>query len=224
MTKVPVAHHCGHRQRLKDRFVLHPESVPDYELIELLLFWFYPRRDVKAMAKDILQHHGSLHRLVHDPLDTCCPPSLKTGLVLIRECVRRILLYDISHGPLLNNSQRVVAYCHAVMAQNDSEQFRLFFLDKKYHLILDEAHTTGTLDQVALYPREVLKKALSLNAASIIMVHNHPSGDPTPSRADHEITQQLKHSLLPFGIRLLDHFVVAKRGYFSFREQGCLEA
>lgn len=222
MTKV-LAHHCGHRQRLKDRFVLSPESVPDYEIIELLLFWFYPRRDVKALAKEILLHHGSLHRLLHDPQESC-PQALKTGLVVIRECVRRILHHDVSHGPLLNNSQRVIAYCHAIMAQNDSEQFRLFFLDKKYHLIHDEAHSTGTLDQVPLYPREVLKRALSLNAASLIMVHNHPSGDPSPSRADHELTQQLKQSLLPFNIRILDHFIIAKRGYFSFREQGCLES
>jgi DNA repair protein RadC len=217
----PSPHYHGHRQRLKDRFIKDPTSLPDYEILELVLYWIYPRRDVKAWAKTLLLQHGSLHRLMHAPQEDC-PPSLQVALVLISEYARRVMHYDLKQTSLLNNSQRVVDYCHLLMAQNDVEQFRLFFLDRKYYLISDDIQTGGTLDQISLYPREVVKRALAVNAAFLIMVHNHPSGDPTPSRADIELTNHLKSSLLPFNIRVLDHFIIGKKGYFSFREQGLI--
>ena len=214
-------HYHGHRQRLKERFLKDSISMPDYELVELVLYGIYPRRDVKALAKTLLLQHGNLHRLIHAP-NANCPPSLHVMLRLMGEVSRRVLLHDVKQGTLLNNSQRVIDYCHLLMAQSDVEQFRLFFLDRKYFLISEDVHSGGTLDQVALYPREVVKQALAVNAASLIMVHNHPSGDPTPSRADIELTAHLKSSLLPFNIRVLDHFIIGKKGYFSFREQGMM--
>ena len=214
-------HYHGHRQRLKERFLKDPLSVPDYEILELVLYGIYPRRDVKALAKALLIQHGNLHRLMYQP-EPQCHPSLVVTLRLISEVSRRILLHELKKDTLLNNSQRVIHYCHALMAQSDIEHFRLFFLDRKYFLISEDVHNSGTLDQVALYPREVVKRALSVNAASLIMVHNHPSGDPTPSRADIELTSHLKSSLLPFNIRVLDHFIIGKHGYFSFREQGMM--
>lgn len=218
----PQPHYHGHRQRLRERFLKEPTTLPDYEILELVLYWIYPRRDVKALAKNLLLQHGNLHRLLHAP-QVDCPMPLVSALRVVGEFSRRVLSHDLRQGSLLNNSQRVIDYCHLVMAQSDIEQFRLFFLDRKYHLISDDVQQGGTLDQVSLYPREVVKRALAVNAASLIMVHNHPSGDPTPSRADIELTQHLKASLLPFSIRVLDHFIIGKKGYFSFREQGILE-
>ena len=214
-------HYYGHRQRLKERFLKDPISIPDYELLELVLYWIYPRRDVKALAKTLLLEHGNLHHLIREP-EANSSPSLLVMLRLMGEVSRRVLLYELKQDTLLNNSQRVIDYCHLLMAQSDVEQFRLFFLDRKYFLISEDVHSGGTLDQVALYPREVVKRALAVNAASLIMVHNHPSGDPTPSRADVELTTHLKSSLLPFNIRVLDHFIIGKKGYFSFREQGMM--
>jgi DNA repair protein RadC len=217
----PSPHYHGHRQRLKDRFLKDPSSLPDYEILELVLYWIYPRRDVKAWAKTLLIQHGTLHRLMHAP-NPDCPPSLQVTLAVISEYTRRVMHHEVTQSSLLNNSQRVIDYCHLMMAQNDVEQFRLFFLDRKYFLIRDDVQTGGTLDQVALYPREVVKCALAVNAAFLIMVHNHPSGDPTPSRADIELTRHLKTSLEPFSIGVLDHFIIGKKGYFSFREQGLM--
>jgi DNA repair protein RadC len=217
----PTPHYYGHRQRLKERFVKDPISMPDYEILELVLYWIYPRRDVKALAKTLLVQHGSLHRLIHAP-QSDCPMPLVATLRVVGEFSRRVLHHDLKQGSLLNNSQRVIDYCHLTMAQSDVEQFRLFFLDRKYFLISDDVQHGGTLDQVSLYPREVVKRALAVNAASLIMVHNHPSGDPTPSRADIDLTKHLKSSLLPFNIHVLDHFIIGKKGYFSFREQGMM--
>jgi len=219
--KTTTPHYLGHRQRLKERFLKDPSSMPDYEILELMLYWIYPRRDVKALAKTLLIQHGNLHRMVHAPLPDC-PSSLVVSLRLVGEISRRVLHHELRQEPLLNHSQRVIDYCHLVMAQSDVEQFRLFFLDRKYFLISDDVQSSGTLDQVSLYPREVVKRALAINAACLIMVHNHPSGDPTPSRADIELTTHLKSSLLPFNIRVLDHFIIGKKGYFSFREQGMM--
>lgn len=215
----PKPHYHGHRKRLRDRFLREPSALPDYELLELILYWAYPRQDVKLKAKTLLEKHKTLQRV----LQSLAPPALVLVFQVISEVLRRILLREIQDGPLLNNAHRVMDYCHLTMAHLKIEQFRVFFLDRKYHLIGDDLQQGGTLDQVALYPREVLKRALELNAACLILVHNHPSGDPTPSSADIEITKHLKYSLLPFQIRVLDHFIVGRQGYFSFRQQGLLE-
>lgn len=212
-------HYHGHRERLRARFLSNPQSVPDYELLELILYWVYPRRDVKPEAKRLLDHYSSLKQLMHE---TFLTPSLTFTFQLIRETSRRLLLEEIRSGPLLNNTQRVIDYCRLTMGHLPAEQFRLFFLDRKYYLIQEMLHQSGTLDQVPLYPREVLKKALECNAANLIMVHNHPSGETTPSSADIEMTKHLKAVLMPFSIRVLDHFIVGKFSHFSFREQGLL--
>lgn len=214
-------HYHGHRQRLKKRFLKDPALLPDYELLELILYWVYPRQDVKPQAKALLDEHKNLKNVVWNTNSSCL--SLSTAFQAIGEMARRMMLQEIKSASLLNNAQRVVEYCQLTMAHLKVEQFRLFFLDRKYFLLADEMQQAGTLDQVSLYPREVLKRALELNAACLIMVHNHPSGDPTPSQADIEITKNLKHSLLPFTVRVIDHFIIGRHGYFSFREQGLLD-
>lgn len=211
-------HYHGHRQRLKERFLKNPSVLPDYELLELILYLVYPRQDVKPKAKTLLEEHGSLSHVIQKVSSS----SLAFVFQLINEVAKRLLREDLKKGPLLNSAHKVVEYCHLYMAHLTIEQFHLFFLDRKYFLIRDEVHQGGTLDQVPLYPREVLKRALELNAAHLIMVHNHPSGDPTPSTADIEMTQHLKTSLLPFSIRVVDHFIIGRQGYFSFREHGLM--
>lgn len=214
-------HYYGHRQRLKERFLKDPTLLPDYELLELVLYWVYPRQDVKPQAKVLLEEHKTLKNVICNTQSSCL--SLSTAFQAIAEIARRMMLQEIKNTSLLNNTQRVVDYCQLTMAHLKIEQFRIFFLDRKYFLLADELQQKGTLDQVPLYPRELLKRILELNAACLIMVHNHPSGDPTPSQADIEITKHLKHSLLPFNIRVLDHFIMGRQGYFSFREQGLLD-
>jgi len=214
-------HYHGHRQRLRERFLKDPTLLPDYELLELVLYGVYPRQDVKPQAKCLLEEHKTLKNVIQNTNSSCL--SLAAAFQAVAEIARRMMLNEITNTSLLNNAQRVVEYCQLTMGHLKVEQFRLFFLDRKYFLLADELQQSGTLDQVPLYPREVLKRALDLNAASLIMVHNHPSGDPTPSQADIEITKHLKHSLLPFNIRVLDHFIIGRHAYFSFREQGLLD-
>ncbi len=216
-----VPHYYGHRRRLRQRFLLDPIALPDYEILELLLYWVFPRKDVKPEAKTLIQEMGSLG-CVMGTVTLQSHPGLFFALQLIQEISRRILLEDLKKGPILNNSEKVIEYCRLMMMHLSVEQFRLFFLDRKYHLIQDEIQQWGTLDQVPLYPREVLRRALELNASNLILVHNHPSGDPKPSSADIELTRHLQISLFPFTIRVLDHFIVGKNGYFSFREHSLL--
>jgi DNA repair protein RadC len=214
-------HYHGHRQRLKERFLKDPSLLPDYELLELILYWVYPRQDVKPQAKSLLDEHKTLKNVIWNTHSGGL--GLSAAFQAIGEMARRMLLQEIKEAPLLNNAHRVIEYCQLTMAHLKVEQFRLFFLDRKYFLLADEMQQAGTLDQVSLYPREVIKRALELNAACLIMVHNHPSGDPTPSQADVEITKHLKNSLLPFTIRVIDHFIIGRHGYFSFREHGVLD-
>ncbi len=219
--KAPALHYHGHRQRLKERFSKDPAAVPDYEMLELILYWIYPRQDVKPLAKSLLAEHGSLQAFIKHTLHTGQAP-FHFVCQMLYETARRMTLHELRQDTLLNNTHRVLEYLHLTMSHTPIEQFRLLFLDKKYGLLKDELHQGGTLDQVPLYPREVLRRGLELNAACLIMAHNHPSGDPQPSRADIDITRHLVHSLMPFSLRILDHFIIGRHGYFSFREQGLL--
>ena len=211
---VKSPHYHGHRQRLKERFLQDPSVVPDYELLELLLYFVYPRQDVKPKAKELLEEYGSLSRVIHM---AGAGTSVHFVFQLLQEASRRLVLHDVRQQPLLNNTQRVLEYCHMTMAHLSVEQFRVLFLDRKYNLIADEVQQTGTVDQTALYPREVLKRALQLSAVYLMLVHNHPSGDPAPSAADITLTNHLKTTVAPLGIRILDHLVIGRFGHFSFR-------
>lgn len=225
--KIQQKDHIGHRQRLRKRFIQAPEGLLDYELLELLLFGVNPRGDTKPQAKAFLKHFGDLPSLfaAESSALNAMPGLGEAGLVtlkLIPELLRRILSAQARHQPLLHTSEKVVEYCRATMAHLSIEQFRILFMDRKHYLISDEIMHSGTLDRTALYPRETLKKALALHAGGVILIHNHPSGDCTPSSADIQLTQSIQQALKTIEVHLLDHIIVAKYGFFSFREKGLL--
>ena len=214
---------AGHRQRLKDRFVASgPESLPDYELLELVLFSAIPRRDTKPLAKRLLDRFGSFAEVINAP-----PERLKevkgvgdaavTQLKLVRAAALRLMRGGIMQRPVLGSWASVLEYCRAAMGFEAREQFRILFLDKKNRLIADEVQQQGTVDHTPVYIREVVKRALELSASAIILVHNHPSGDPTPSRADIDMTRQIVDAAKPLGIAVHDHIIVGRQGHASLK-------
>lgn len=221
-----VDHRAGHRQRLKDRFAnAGPEALPDYELLELVLFAAIPRRDTKPLAKALLDRFGSFAEVINAP-----PERLRevkgigdaaiTQLKLVRAGALRIMQGSIMQRPVLGSWNSVLDYCRAAMGFEAQEQFRILFLDKKNRLIADEVQQRGTIDHTPVYPREVVKRALELSATALILVHNHPSGDPTPSADDLRITAELAEAGRLLDIELLDHVVIGAEGWVSLRSLG----
>jgi DNA repair protein RadC len=216
-------HYHGHRERLRGRFrEAGSEAVSDYELLELILFRAIPQRDVKPLAKDLITRFGSFAEVVAAP-----PARLRemkglgdaaiTELKIVHAAASRLALRQIQKRPVLSSWSTVIDYCRTAMAYEDKEQFRLLFLDKRNQLIADELQQTGTVDHTPVYPREVVKRALELSATALILVHNHPSGDPTPSRADIQMTQAIIDVASPLGISVHDHIIVGKEGHASFK-------
>ena len=216
-------HYLGHRERLKAKFRDHgPDGLADYELLELVLFRSIPRRDVKPLAKALVARFGSFAGVLGaseallrsvDGVGEATVLDLK----LIRAASGRMARGAIMKRPLLSSWSAVIDYCRAVMAFEDIEQFRIIFLDKKNGVIADELQQTGTVDHTPVYPREVVKRALELSATAIILVHNHPSGDPTPSRADVTMTQQIVDVAAPLGIAVHDHIIIGRDGHASLK-------
>ncbi len=221
-------HHSNHRQRLRERFLGGDgEALADYELLELLLFHSIDRVDVKPLAKQLLGEFKSFGAvLAADPRRLEAYPRVNertTALFkAIREASRRMIRSEIIGRPVLSSWSRVVDYCRACLVDAPSEQFRLLFLNRKNELIADEVQSRGTVDHTPVYPREVVKRALELGATALIMVHNHPSGDPTPSRADIDMTIEIRDAADKLGISLYDHIIVAKSGATSLKGQGLL--
>ena len=216
----------GHRERLRARFLRGgAEALADYEMLELLLFRSIPRRDTKPLAKQLLAVFGSFGEVLNAP-----PGRLKeikgigeatlTDFQVVRASARLMLADNINEKPLLSSWSAVLDYCKASMAFEDTEQFRILFLDKKNRLISDEVQNRGTIDHTPVYPREVVKRALELSATAMILLHNHPSGDPTPSPADIEMTRTIDHIAKSLGIVLHDHLIIARNGHLSLRENG----
>jgi len=222
--QAPVTpHYHGHRERLRERFLAGgPEAVADYELLELVLFRALPRGDVKPLAKDLLKIFGSFSEVIAAP-----PARLRdvkgvgdaviAELKVVQAAAHRFLRGEVRGRQVLSSWSAVLDYCRAAQAFADKEQFRVLFLDKKNQLIADEIQQTGTVDHTPVYPREVVKRALELSATAIILVHNHPSGDPTPSRADIHMTQAIVEAARPFGISVHDHIIVGKDGHASLK-------
>jgi DNA repair protein RadC len=210
--------YLGHRQRLKERFLKAPQALPDYELLEVFLGFLYPRKDMKPLAKNLLTQHHSLWGVFFKS-----ELASHVAVVCFHEIFRRLLLKQIQQAPVLNNIDKVIEYAYLTMGHLSQEQFRVFFLNKKYYLIHEEIVQKGTLDEVPLYPRTLMAKCLEFNAANIILVHNHPSGDPSPSKADVDLTKALEKALAPFQIRILDHIIIGKYDAFSFREEGYMQ-
>jgi DNA repair protein RadC len=219
----PVADHDGHRQRLKERFAKDPEKIPDYELLELMLFSAIPRRDTKPLAKALLKHFNqSFADVVNAPAARLkevkgAGDPVVHQLRLVREAAQRMARGELDGRNLLGSWDAVLAYCHARMSRAAVEEFRILFLDKKNRLIADEPQQRGTVDHTPVYPREVVKRALELSACAVILVHNHPSGDTTPSRADIDMTRAVAEAAKPLGIVVHDHLIVGRTSHASLK-------
>jgi DNA repair protein RadC len=217
----------GHRDRLRHRFLAAPESLPDYEILELLLALAIPRRDVKPLAKRLLARFGSFADIIAaEPATLTAIDGLGTtsvaALKLVREAAVRLARAPVINRPILSSWTSVLDYCTVAMATLAVEQTRLLFLDRRNALIADEVQQQGTVDHTPIYPREVAKRALDLRASAVIMVHNHPTGDPTPSTADIDMTRAVKNALAAVGITLHDHLVIGRKTHVSFKSLGLL--
>lgn len=221
-------HYAGHRQRLRDRFVnAGTDALQDYELLELLLFMAIPRRDVKELAKTLLSTFGSLPELMsasHHALTQIdgISENVATAIKTVTAIAERMMKQEFMHKPILNNWTRLMDYCHMTMAHEKKEHFRILFMNKKNELIADEIQGSGTVDHTPAYPREIMKRSLELGATAIILMHNHPSGDPKPSQADIDMTNAIIAAAKPFEITIHDHIVIARNGYTSFRNEGLI--
>ena len=216
-------HYHGHRERLRDRFRdAGPDALSDYELLEMVLFRTLPRRDVKPLAKTLIARFGSFAEVVHAPEARLreingLGDAAVTEMKLIAATASRVAKGQVKQRTMLSSWSSVIDYCRTAMAFADKEQFRILFLDKRNQLIADELQQVGTVDHTPVYPREVVKRALELSATAIILVHNHPSGDPTPSNADIQMTKSIVAIAAPLGISVHDHIIVGKNGHSSLK-------
>lgn len=217
-----------HRQRLRERFLQSGASaLPDYELLELVLFRAIPRQDVKPLARVLLDHFGDFNRVVSAPSERLqqvhgVGPAVVLELKLIAASAERLARSRVIQRNAVSSWDALLDYCHTTMAHRDTEQFRALYLDRKNILIADEEQAEGTVDHVPVYPREIAKRALELNASAIILVHNHPSGDPTPSQSDIDMTRQIDAACQALNLTLHDHLVIGKSCEVSFRAEGLL--
>lgn len=217
-----------HRKRLRDRFLSGgPDALPDYEMLELLLFRAIPRQDVKPLAHMLLQRFGNFNSVLSAPPEQLLDvpgvgEAVLCELKIVEAAAHRLAQSRVLQRPVLSSWDTLIDYCHTAMAHRDIEQFRVFYLDRKNTLIADEEQARGTVDHVPVYPREIVKRELQLNASALILAHNHPSGDPTPSDADITMTQMVKTAADALGLTLHDHIIVGKSCELSFRSQGLI--
>lgn len=217
-----------HRKRLRDRFLSGgPGALPDYEMLELILFRAIPRRDVKPLARALLDQFGDFNGVLSAPRDQLenvdgVGEAVICELKIVEAAAHRLSQSRIRQKQVLSSWDALLDYCRTTMAHRPTEQFRIFYLDRKNTLIADEEQAEGTVDHVPVYPREIMKRALLLNASALILVHNHPSGDPTPSDADISMTRQIVRAAEALNIVLHDHVIIGKSQELSFRAEGYL--
>lgn len=224
---VQTPDYLGHRQRLRDRFLKSDgRDMADYELLELVLTYAIVRRDVKPIAKLLIKEFGSFANVInasYEDLINIKGISENTAVLLkmINSAILRASWQKLSgeDAPVLKNIDDLIDYCRASMCYQDVEELRIIYLNSKLKVICEETLQKGTINNVAIHPREVIKSALQNHACSIIMVHNHPSGDTTPSKQDIMITKQIKDAAECVGVILQDHIVIGKYGHFSFRAE-----
>ena len=225
-------HHLGHRERLRERFLVNSDALPDYEVLELLLASVIPRVDTKPLAKALIDEFGGFAEVLSAPAaqleafprigEARISATVAAYLKVAEHAALRLARLKVLDKPVISSWDALLDYCNAAMARLPTEQFRLLFLDRKNVLIADELQQKGTVDHTPLYPREVVKRSLELNASAIIMVHNHPSGDPAPSKADIEMTKQVREALKAVQIVLHDHLIIGRKGHASFKSLGLL--
>jgi len=221
-------HYLGHRERLRQRFSAGgTEAMPDYELLELVLFAAVPRRDVKPLAKELIAKFGSFAEVIAAPRERLeeiegVSGAVVTQLKIVEAAALRLAKTKLMGKPALSSWNALIDYCAAAMARSQREEFRVLFLDRRNVLIADEVQSTGTIDHTPVYPREIVKRALELSAMAIILVHNHPSGDPAPSRADISMTREVTDAAKALKIVVHDHVIVGRNGHSSFKALGLL--
>lgn len=204
-----------------------PEALADYEVLEMLLFFAFKTGDTKPLAKSLINRHGSFARVMAAPTEQLLAtqglgPHSVSALKLVQAAALRMMRAEVIEQPVLGNWDALIGYLNAALAREKVEQFRVLFLDPKNRLIADEAQARGTVNHTPVYPREVVKRALELHATALILVHNHPSGDPTPSRADLEMTRQVQEAAATLEIVVHDHLILGNGKHVSFRREGLL--
>jgi len=221
-------HRLGHRARMRDKVLNQGvNALADYELLEMLLYAAAPRGDTKPLAKTLIDHFGSLGGVMSASNDDLRKVEnlSDAGIVTIRIAEKlgeKLLRVKVEKKNILSSWQALQEYCQAIMGRKDVEHFRILFLNNKNHLIADELQQTGTVNHTAVYPREVVKRALELGAVSLILVHNHPSGDTTPSRADIQMTEQIIKAAAALNIQVHDHLIVSRTESTSFKSKGLM--
>ncbi|MDQ2094260.1 RadC family protein [Rhodalgimonas zhirmunskyi] len=219
---------ADHRKRLRARFIDGgAAALPDYEMLELVLFRAIPRQDVKPLAHNLLKTFGDFNGVIAAPAERLKQVSgvgdaVICELKIVEAAAQRLARSKVMQRPVVSSWDALIDYCHTTMAHRETEQFRILFLDRKNVLIADEEQARGTVDHVPVYPREVVKRALELNASALILVHNHPSGDPTPSAEDINMTAQIEAAAAALSITLHDHLIIGKSRELSFRSEGLL--
>jgi DNA repair protein RadC len=217
-----------HRKRLRERFMTGGSAaMPDYELLELVLFRSIPRQDVKPLARALMDTFGDFNRVLTAPEERLrqikgVGDTVVTDLKILEACAHRMARARVMQRHVISGWDALLDYCHTTMAHREIEQFRVFYLDRKNVMIADEEQAKGTVDHVPVYPREVAKRALELNASALILVHNHPSGDPTPSQSDIDMTNRIQDACSALGLTLHDHLIIGKSTELSFRSEGYL--
>ena len=219
----------GHRSRLRERFMAGgAAAVPDYELLELVLFRAMPRQDVKPLANRLLDKFGDFNGVISAPVARLrdmhgVGEAVIVELKVVEAAAHRLARARVLERHVISSWDAVLNYCHTAMAHRETEQFRVLFLDRKNILIADEEQGRGTVDHVPVYPREIVKRALELNASALILVHNHPSGDPTPSQSDIDMTRAVVVAAHALNLTVHDHLIIGKSSEISFRSQGLLD-
>ncbi len=221
-------HHVGHRERLRQRFLKSgAEGFQDYELLEMILFSVIPRRDVKLLAKQLLKEFGGISGVLGASItDLQKVKGLSENAAVffktVQALTQKMLRNDIEKKPLLGSWQKLLDYCYVAMAHEKREHFRVLFLNRKNQLMADEVQQVGTVDHTPVYPREIVRRALELGATAMILVHNHPSGDPSPSDSDIAMTEEIIKAAAALDILVHDHLIISQSGHISFKSLGLL--
>jgi len=224
-----VPHYLGHRTRLRKRFSTKgADTLADYELLELLLFRSVPRADTKPIAKALIEHFGSFAEVLAAPPTRLVEvkgvgASIATELKVVHAAGLRLARPELNTKRAISDWDTLIDYCHTAMALETREQFRVLFLDKRNGLVADEVMNQGTVDHTPAYPREIVRRAIELGSTAVILVHNHPSGDPTPSRADIDMTAKIVTAARALGIVVHDHIIIGRDDHYSFQSSGLME-
>jgi len=222
------SHHTGHRKRLRERFLnAGTEALADYELLEMVLFPAKPLGDVKPLAKDLLAAFGSFGQVLFAaPTELIKVKGVNEAAVVAikvaKATAERLLKEEVADKPVIKSWTQLLDYCGIHIGYNQNEEFHVLFLDQKLQLLADERQQKGTVDHTPVYPREVVKRALEIGASSLILVHNHPSGDVNPSKADVDVTKQIIDAARPLGIEVHDHLIIGSKKHFSFKSKGLI--